>query len=87
MKHILIALVAVALVGCTMVPAGTAHRACELLQIASSEADLAPSWYLGAGEVLERCGQPSARAAGEVRACYASARNGYSDNKECEALE
>ncbi|OJW83800.1 MAG: hypothetical protein BGO66_17540 [Alicycliphilus sp. 69-12] len=87
MKSILTVFIAISLVGCTVVPAGTAHRACELLQIASSEADLAPSWYLGAGEVLERCGQPSARAAGEVRACYAEARNGYRDNKECEALE
>jgi len=38
-------------------------------------------------EVLERCGQHDACAVGEVKACYASARNGYRDSKECETLE
>lgn len=76
-----------ALTGCTVVPAGTANRACELLQIASSEADLAPAWYSGAGAVLERCGRENARAEGELRACYAEARNGYRDSKVCEAME
>ena len=84
MKSILFIVAAVVLAGCTVVPAGVAYRACELLQIASSEAELAPAWYIGAGEVLERCGQPDARAAAEIRACYASARNGYRD-AECEA--
>lgn len=73
--------------GCTVVPAGTAHSACELLQIASSEADLAPAWYSGAGAVLERCGRENARAEGELRACFAEARNGYRDSKECEASD
>lgn len=76
-----------ALTGCTVVPAGTANRACELLQIASSEADLAPAWYSEAGAVLERCGRENARAEGEVRACFAEARNGYRDSKECEAMQ
>ena len=76
-----------ALTGCTVVPAGTANRACELLQIASSEADLAPAWYSGAGAVLERCGRENARAEGELRACFAEARNGYRDSKECEASD
>lgn len=71
--------------GCTVVPAATAHRACELLNIASSEADLAPAWYIDAGTVLERCGRENARAEGELRACFADARNGYRDSKECEA--
>lgn len=87
MKFILIVSAVVALFGCTMVPAGTAHRACELLQTASDEADLAPAWYSRAGEVLERCGQPDARATGERRACKAEARSGYRDNAECEAME
>ena len=86
MKPILIILAAAALAGCTIVPAGTALRACELLEIASSEAQLAPAWYISAGEVLERCGQPGAHAAAEVRACFASARNGYRAHEECEAL-
>ena len=76
-----------ALTGCTVVPAGTANRACELLQIASSEADLAPAWYSGAGAVLERCGRENARAEGELRACFAEARNGYRGSKECEAMQ
>lgn len=78
---------AVACTGCTVVPAATAHRACELLQTASDEADLAPAWYSRAGEVLERCGQPEARATGEWRACKAEARSGYRDSAECEALQ
>jgi hypothetical protein len=78
---------AVAMSGCTVVPAPTAHRACELVQTASDEADLAPAWYLQAGEVLERCGKPRAKADAAVKACFASARNGYRDRKECEAME
>lgn len=78
--------IAVALSGCTVVPASTAHGACELLNTASSEADLAPAWYLRAGEVLEACGQDRAKADAAARACYAEARNGYRDSKECEAM-
>ena len=84
--HILTALMALAVTGCTVVPTGTAHRACELLQIASDEADLAPAWYTRAGELLERCGRQEARAEAEAKACYAEARSGYRDRKECEAL-
>jgi len=86
MKFILLFLAVLAM-GCTVVPTGTAHRACELLQTASDEADLAPAWYLRAGELLERCGKPDARAVGEYRACAAEARSGYRDSKECEALQ
>lgn len=86
MKFILFFLAAL-VVGCTVVPTGTAHRACELLQTASEEADLAPGWYTRAGEVLERCGRPDARAEAQAKACYAEARSGYRDSKECEALQ
>lgn len=86
MKFILFFLAAL-VVGCTVVPTGTAHRACELLQTASEEADLAPAWYLQAGDVLELCGQPDARAVGEYRACAAEARAGYREHQECEALQ
>jgi hypothetical protein len=65
------------LAGCTVVPASTAQRACELIEIASGEADLAPAWYADAGTVLERCGVQRARAVGEYRACMADKRNGY----------
>lgn len=85
MHRILIVLIAAALGGCTVVPAATAHRACELLEIATMEADLAPAWYIDAGVVLDRCGRPDAVAEGKARACYAEARNGYRDAKECEA--
>lgn len=77
----------IALAGCTVVPAGTAHSACELLQTAASEADLAPAWYIEAGAVLERCGRENARAEGDLRACFAEARNGYRDSKDCEAMQ
>ena len=72
--------------GCAVIPTSTAHSACELLNTASQEADLAPGWYLRAGEVLEACGQDRARADAAARACYAEARNGYRDSKECEAM-
>ena len=88
MKTIALILAAAALLaGCTVVPTGTAHSACELLQTAASEADLAPAWYIEAGAVLERCGRENARAEGELRACFASARNGYRDSKDCEAMQ
>lgn len=86
MKSIAVILCALAMAGCTVVPAATALSACELLQIASSEADLAPAWYIEAGAVLERCGRENARAEGELRACFADARNGYRDSKDCEAM-
>jgi len=82
---ICIVLLSVMSTGCTVLQAGTTHSACELLQTASTEADLAPAWYLRAGEVLEACGQDRAKAEAAVRACYAEARNGYRDSKECEA--
>lgn len=72
--------------GCAVVPAGEVIRACELLQTATTEADLAPAWYIEAGVVLARCGHPDAIAGGKVRACFAEARNGYRNGKECEAL-
>lgn len=78
---------AVALGGCTVIPASTAYGACELLNTASQEADLAPAWYLRAGEVLEACGQDRAKADAAARACFAEARNGYRDSKECEAMQ
>ena len=71
---------------CTALPHETACNACNLLQTAADEAVMAPAWHLQAGEVLQACGQPEARAAAEARACYASARDGYRDRAECDAL-
>ena len=86
MKGFCVFIAAAALAGCTVVPAGTARQACDLIQVASDEADLAPSWYVQAGAVLDRCGREGAIAVAERRACFASARNGYRGSKECEAM-
>ena len=86
MKGFCVLIAAAALAGCTVVPAGTARQACDLIQVASDEADLAPSWYVQAGAVLDRCGREGAIPAAERRACFASSRNGYRDSKECEAM-
>lgn len=79
-------LLTLCITGCAVIPTGTAQSACELLNTAALEADLAPAWYLRAGEVLEACGQDRAKADAAARACYAEARNGYRDSKECEAM-
>jgi len=81
MKSILITAVALALAGCTVVPAGSVQQACRVIEIAAAEADMAPGWYVRAGEVLERCGVPDARERAEQSACAAQSRNGY----DCEA--
>lgn len=80
MKCLLIA-AAAALAGCTVVPAGTVHQACRVIEIAAAEAEMAPAWYVSAGQVLERCGVPGARENAEASACAAERRSGYS----CEA--
>lgn len=85
--HLLAVAAVVALAGCVAVPAGTAYSACRLLEIASSEADLAPAWYAEAGTVLEGCGVQDARANGDRRACFAESRQGYRSEKDCEALK
>ena len=77
---------ALRLSACTALPNETARNACNLLQTAADEAVMAPAWHLQAGEVLQACGQPGARAAAEARACYASARDGHRDRAECDAL-
>ncbi|TQL83070.1 hypothetical protein [Delftia sp. HK171] len=82
MKSLLIA-AAVALAGCTVVPADTAHQACRVIEVAAAEAEMAPAWYISAGQVLERCGAPEARERGEASACAAQRRNGY----QCEGQQ
>ncbi|WP_313237691.1 hypothetical protein [Delftia acidovorans] len=80
MKSLLIA-AGFALAGCTVVPAGTVHQACRVIEIAAAEAEMAPAWYISAGKVLERCGVRDARERAEQSACAAQRRNGY----DCEA--
>jgi hypothetical protein len=50
MKSLLIA-TAAALAGCTVIPAGSVHQACRVIEIAVAEAEMSPSWYVRAGEV------------------------------------
>jgi hypothetical protein len=80
MKSLLIA-AGFALASCSVVPAGTVHQACRVIGIAAAEAEMAPAWYVSAGQVLERCGVPEARERAEHSACAAQRRNGY----DCEA--
>ena len=84
--YAIIAASSILLTACTVVPYGTAKHACELLQIAATESDLAPAWYLRTGVILESCGQDRAKLDAEIRACFAESRNGYRDSKECESL-
>lgn len=76
MKSLLIGAAAV-LAGCTVVPTGAVHQACRVVEIAAAEAEMAPAWYISAGQVLERCGVPDARERAEASACAAQRRNGY----------
>jgi hypothetical protein len=80
MKSLLIGASAV-LAGCTVVPTGAVHQACRVVEIAAAEAEMAPAWYISAGQVLERCGVRDARERAEASACAAQRRAGYS----CEA--
>lgn len=81
MKSLLIAAAAAVLAGCTVVLMGPVHQACRVVEIAAAEAEMAPAWYISAGQVLERCGVPDARERAEASACAAQRRNGY----DCEA--
>jgi hypothetical protein len=80
MKYLLIA-AGFALAGCSVVPSGSVLQACRVIEIAAAEAEMAPAWYISAGQVLERCGVPEARERAEQAACAAQRRAGYS----CEA--
>ncbi|MDX4957942.1 hypothetical protein [Delftia acidovorans] len=82
MKSLLIGAAAV-LAGCTVVPASTVHQACRVIEIAAAEAEMAPAWYISAGEVLDRCGVSEARERAEASACAAQRRNGY----QCEGRQ
>ena len=68
--------------GCTVVPAATAIQACDLLDTALSEAQMAEAWYIEAGEVLKRCGIESATERADSKACYARRFN--DDSVVCE---
>lgn len=57
--------------GCTVVPAATARQACDLLDIALSEAQMAEAWYIETGKVLQACGARDAVERAEHKACYA----------------
>ena len=78
MKTKIVALaVACALSGCVIAPADMAGKACHLINTANLEAELAPAWHDGAGDVLVACGIRDAKLQAEIRACEAQRRNGY----------
>lgn len=85
MKIHLLIFLSLILAGCTVVPATTALSACELLDIAVSEAQMAEAWYLDAGQVLKACGVRDAEATAAHKACYARR---FNDNTiDCEARD
>ena len=86
-KLIVLSLVALASVGCTVVPTSTVTQNCKLLEIASSEADLAPAWYTSAAVILEQCGDSDAKSVGHMRMCGAMDRNGYDGDPICADYE
>ena len=75
-------LAVVLVVGCTVVPAATAHRACELMSTALDEADMAEAWYIEAGQILQACGARDAMARSAIKACYARRKN--DDREVCQ---
>lgn len=79
--QIALAAMLVSLSGCVVVPAGTAAKACRMLDIALDEADMAAAWFTEAGEVLESCAMPDARTRAEFKACMTERRDGYT--REC----
>lgn len=83
-KSYIVIMAAIAcLTGCVVVPMPTVDRACSVVDIALSEADMAAGWYEDAGEVLDACGVRGARERGEFKACMASVRDGYRTRDEC----
>ncbi len=75
-KRLLCVALSAFMAGCTAVPYTTAQQACHLLEIAMSEAEMAPAWYLQTGKLLETCGVRNATAWGEEASCYAERRSG-----------
>ena len=69
---IAIAVAAVLLGGCTVVPYKTTYQTCQLLDTAIKESnELSPGWYIEAGSILEKCGDPTGPARAEFTACFA----------------
>lgn len=77
---------ALAVTGCVAVPYPVASRACDLLQIAHDESQLAPGWYISAGDALDACGYETAKAHGVWKMCGASKRNGFDLPAECKEV-
>lgn len=78
MGKLLIALLfAAATAGCSTSP----PAACDLIAIATAEAQLAEAWYIEAGAVLTQCGNPTAAALAIEQAC--AARRFNDSSVEC----
>lgn len=83
MLKLLILCTALALSGCVVVPYGQHAKSCHLIKIALDEADMAPAWYTGAGDIVEACGDERGKAFGLWKMCGASKRNGFDVSPEC----
>ena len=69
---IAVAVTAVLLSGCTVVPYKTTYQTCQLLDIAIKESnELSPGRYIEAGSILEKCGDPTGPARADFTACFA----------------
>lgn len=48
------------------------YQTCQLLDTAIKESnELSPGWYIEAGAILEKCGDPTGPARAEFTACFA----------------
>ena len=79
-KLLLVIVLALSMSGCTIIPLYTFGKACELVNIASLEGDLAAGWYVKAGQVLEACGYEDAAERTIENVCNAQKRSGYECN-------
>ena len=69
---IAVAVTAVLLSGCTVVPYKTTYEACQLLSTAINESsELAPGWYISAGNIVQQCGVDTGPGRAEFTACFA----------------
>lgn len=75
---------AVAIIGAlaALQPMQPEERACQLLDTAFQEAQMAEAWYIDTGRVLVHCGVPGALEEAARKACYARRRDDTS--VECE---
>ena len=87
-SFIALASAAVGAVVCITVGVATLHqpvdrkKACDLLNIAQDEAQMAEAWHIQAGEVLQTCGINGAMRRATEKACAARRFNGSGETCE-----